>query len=146
MNTHTAAEVVAELIRLEDMGTSPKRNKGKAPWPTITGPKELDSDDAIFVTTTAMPTNGRIQKTGETQGLESFQVRVRHEDFTLAQAKVKEIADKFDSIRPPYELTLEGKLYRVQGIHRKTQPVHMGEDSNRRENFSINYIASVHEV
>ena len=141
MNQHLAEEVIAQVLRELKLGTDPLT---KGLWPVFTGSRGTDPDEIIMVTNNSIESNGRIQATGETQGLEGVQIRVRSLKQKSASARVIKIANAFDSLLR-LQLTVEDKSYLVQAVHRLGTPIAMGPDPNNRVSFALNCVASISE-
>lgn len=139
---HSLPEVLAELLRSFDIATDPVQ---QGPWPCFVGQLLTDPDNALSIADAVAVTDGRLHRTGETMGLQAYQVRIRSLEYAVAREKAWEISSKFDEIRR-LELAVETDLYLIQGVHQENRPVFIGPDPNNRMNFVINGRASYRKV
>lgn len=139
---YSPADVVAALLQTTDIGTDPSLDKQ---WPIFAGPMPDAPDALIVVTNNPSPTQGRIQRTGETISNPGIMVRVRSADAGTSQDKMQEIATFFDTVLRAKSVVQE-KAYKVQAIHQQTSPVDAGSDPSNRNVFTLNCITTIKEV
>lgn len=144
-STYYASEVIAELLRKELFGVNPEQFNSDFHWPIYVDQVWTDPHDAIGVITQAVPTDGRIMRTGETQGLTGFQVQVRSLSFAKARQKISEIETLFDSVLQ-YEVVVQETLYQVHAIHQLMRPAFIGADPNNRITFTLDCIAKFYKL
>jgi hypothetical protein len=133
MNKYSGLEIVYELLLELELGTNPEENK---PWPAFIGTLPDVKPQAISLFDMSIPTEGRIQSTGETIGHEGIQVRVTAKNYRTAREKVFELKEAFDSIIK-YTVPVENEQYEIQAIHLMRQPAYIGQDENDRDHFTL---------
>lgn len=147
--SHSAAKVVAEFLRKENLATHPQFDKtetGKmAPWPVFVDTLDSDPDEAIGVAIVGRPTSGRLMKTGETIFHWQFQTRVRGRSAVSAFQKIMEVFSAYDQV-VRYRIAVEDKFYQIQSISQMMTPTNMGKDDDNRHNFVLNSITTFKEV
>jgi len=132
-------QIVSEYLRTVLLGTNPRQ---KAEWPVFVGRIPNEPDGCIAVHRESIPTEGRHQRTGETQHHDGVQIRVRNTQYSEAQTKIEEIAESLDLIAR-IEVTVGSKRYRLNSVTQMTTPAFMGPDSNNRTNWVLNCSASI---
>lgn len=137
-----AEQIITEFLREIGIGTDPARN---GPWPIFVGRIPTDPDACIAAHRDMVPTEGRYHRTGETVHREGIQIRVRHKQYLEGQKRVLAISQAFDNV-VNYTLSVETKRYKIQAIHQITTPIYIGPDPNDRQNFTLNCLATIHEV
>lgn len=139
---YTPYRVIAELIKELGLGSNPQDG---APWSVFAQQIPNDPDQAISVFTNGMPTQGRIQRTGETVAHEGFQVRIRDVDQNSAGEKAQEIYKSFETVIRK-RITVEEEVYEVPAIHNTMTVAFIGLDENNRPNFVLNCKAVVRQI
>lgn len=135
-------QIVSECLRTKLVGSNPRQG---APWPVFVGRIPNEPASCIAVHRDAYPTEGRHHRTGETQHHDGLQIRVRHERYAEAQAKIQEIAESLDAVAR-MEVSVGTKRYRIQSVTQLMTPAFIGPDDNARQNFVLNCLASIQVV
>lgn len=100
-------------------------------------------DKALAVYDTSPVTEGRIQRTGETIEHPGLQFRVRHNDYAAAYDKAKQITNALDGLKRA-TVVVDTEAYTVHGVHhRGIIDVGPEDDKRRRQNFTINALATI---
>ena len=139
---HLVEDIIAELLRNKSIGTDPIN---KADWPVFSDGMGDDLHQGINVQATFSPSKGRIQRTGETIFNPGFQVMVRAGKKSEASSKIREIFSMFEGIKR-FELSVEERRYRIEGVHVQGTVTFVGLDSQARPVFVLNCVTTIHEV
>lgn len=140
----TPAEVIQKWLLDESLGVAPPGTVGQ--WPCYVAGMPETGNQALCVYDTTGILQGRIQRTGETIETFGIQVRVRAMDYETGYAKAVAINEAFDELLR-VEVLFETHFYKIQAVSRKTPIIPLGPESgNKRERFTINYLATIAET
>lgn len=139
---YTPSQVVAQLLRDLSIATDPKVG-GK--WPSVAMGMPDDPNELIAITNNSTPSQGRIQRSGETITKPGIQVRVRSDNANNAQEVMSAIYNAFDGLKRRGVIVKEMR-YLILAIHNQHSPVDTGKDERKRNVFSLNCLMSVREV
>jgi hypothetical protein len=147
MNKATGLELLFELLRQEEIGTDPIDKK---PWPLFIGNKPdavagVTIADSIALFDIGLPTQGRLQSTGETIGHEGIQIRVTSKTYRAGREKMFEIKEAMDAVVRA-EVSFENDTYLIQAVHLLRMPVYIGQDENDRDSFTLDCSMSSRKV
>jgi hypothetical protein len=134
MNDYTGLEILWALLIDLNLGTNPELNQ---PWPVFIGIlPDIEKSQSVSLFDIGLPTQGRLQKTGETIGHEGIQIRTTAKNYADARTEMFSICKELDKI-VRYTVPVKNDQYEVQAIHRKRQPVYIGQDENDRDSFTV---------
>lgn len=138
---HSGPEIIQSLLVDLKLGTDPG---DELPWPAFIGLPN-DPSEAIGVFDFPLPTQGRIQKTGETISFDGIQIRVRSNSYVSGQRLMHQIRTKLDTVRRK-EISVDHNRYEISGVHQMRSPAFIGEDENDRKNFTLDCLMKAREI
>ncbi len=133
MNKVTGLEILFAYLVTEELGTNPELN---SEWPVFIGILPDVKPQSISLFDIGIPTQGRIQRTGETISHEGIQVRTTAKNYVAARTKLFSIMEAFDSLVRE-TVSVDNDQYEIQCVHRKRTPVYIGQDENTRDSFTL---------
>lgn len=136
------AEVLRKWLVSQGLALDPPT----ADWSCYVAGMPETPDKALCVYETSGILQGRIQRTGETIEHFGIQIRVRAATYQTGWVKARAICDAFDALQNA-QVTLDTHTYKINAVTRKSSILHIGpEQNNKRERFTINFLATIREL
>jgi len=116
-------------------------------WPLYVGhlpDKDNIPDKAAAIYDTTGVLDGRLMK-GPTVEHHGIQVKVRSDIYNDGYAKCTEVVDLFEAATQ-IVIVVDSGVFRIENVSRATSIAPLGvEDSQRRDLFTINFLATIRE-
>lgn len=141
---HQIAHIVAVLLR--DLGIGVL--KGTAGnWPITVNGEASSPNNVITVYDTEARPDGRVMQ-GDVLSHPAIQVRVRAQTQSIAHAKAKSIAYKFDKVVYHNTVTIDANSYCVHSISRSPSFIYIGADekTSKNEVITINAYVTARQI
>jgi hypothetical protein len=149
---HNPAQILVALLRALTPGTGTGTSP-ESPWAMFDSFEPSSPDNCITVYDTTGRMQGRIQSTGEVQGFQGIQLRIRATDSSLGYAKAQELQTLLDEEVSYNEVTVEDSTsgstatYVVYAVTRTTDIIPLGtEPGTSRYLYTINAVMSLRTV
>lgn len=131
---HTPAAIIVQYLIDREQVTRPESHQD---WPVYYASLPDKPDRVVVVYDTGGRLDGRIQRTRETVIHPAFQVRLRCRDYTAGFLKISALRTALDQILNTL-VEFEDVTYLIKSATQTTPIMVMGQDENRRDNFTLN--------
>lgn len=142
--THTPAHIMREVLINHGEAYLPPDGVG-SDWPVYVGSLPITGDRAIALYNMTGNLEGRYMSTGETVDHPQVHFSVRGRNDVQASEKLLGLMEMADTISRE-AVSLDGKDYTVQAVHRRTGILSFGEEPERQRNVvAFNAIVTILE-
>ena len=147
MTLTTAPAIIIRQLLLDNDLASIENKDDPKPFPIKVSHEPDQPDDIITVYDQPGSDDGRFMQTGERVQHEGVQVRVRSKVYLTGYARLKSIADFFDTILRE-EIIVDSINYLIQNISRTAPILPLGVEkrgTQQRELFTLNILVTINE-
>lgn len=144
--THSAADVIAQLLVDLSLGTDPV---AAGDWATYAGQEPDKPDKCITVFDTEPTSDGRVSIDGEVQEQKGYQIRLRSVDHPSGWLKADTIATELAKTSNVLRrnVTIDSSVYLVHSCNKKSGPFGLGEEEGTdRYIFTINFTSAIRQT